>query len=80
MSEFPQCPNHVKKRGCTRSDIFLLNESSDHWTFRCRTCELIWVVSRPAQAARSKFRVAEERLRKKTEERRRREGRPVYFT
>lgn len=80
MSEFPKCPNNVKKRGCERSDIRLLGENEEAWTFTCGTCELIWVVSKPSSAARGKFRAAEEKLRQEAERRHKHESRPLYFT
>lgn len=80
MAEFPKCPNYVKKRGCEKSDLKLLSENTDAWTFTCGTCEIIWVVSKPASAERGKFRAAEEKLRKQAEQRRKHNSRTVFFT
>lgn len=80
MARLPDCPNFVRKRGCSRSDIRLKGEGPDHYTFQCGTCELIWVVSKPTEVAASKFRVEEEKLRQEAIRRRQRESRPRWFT
>ena len=78
--EFPPCANFKAKRECGRSALVLKNEGPDHWTFYCETCRLIQVVSKPTAIVRSRLQSQEEAVRKRMEERRRRERRPVYFT
>ena len=78
--ELPKCVNFVKKRGCDRSDIILRGEGEDHWQFHCRTCKLVWVVSKPTAAVRGRLFKQEDDMRKKAEALRRRDSRPLYFT
>jgi hypothetical protein len=80
MSALPKCPNFVKRRGCERSDLTLIGENEEGWTFRCGTCELIWVCSKPKSIQHGKLRNQEEQLRKQAEARRAREKAPKYFT
>lgn len=55
--ELPLCPNFILKRGCERSDMMLLGEGDDYWTFHCRTCKLVHVVSKQGVQDKSKFEV-----------------------
>ena len=80
MPDLPKCPNFVRKRGCPRSEIQLLGENEDAWTFRCSACELIWVCSKPNSIMGGKERAAQEQLRKEAEMRRLRDSRTIYFT
>jgi hypothetical protein len=80
MAEFPKCPNFTKKRGCEKSDIKLLGENEDAWTFRCATCELIYVCSKPSSKARGQFRAQEEKLRQEAERRKKHDSRRMIFT
>jgi hypothetical protein len=79
MAEFPKCPNFTKKRGCDRSDIKLIGENEEAWTFRCGTCTLVWVVSKSNSIHRGKLRAHEEKLRKEAEARRARDKRTKIF-
>lgn len=79
--EFPQCPNFIKKRGCTRSRLRLLAENEDSWTFTCDTCGLeAWVVTKPTANARAALRRDEERIRQEAVRRRQHDSRTRYFT
>lgn len=78
--DLPPCPNFAKKRGCSRSALLIRAETPDYWTFECATCELTWVVSKPNAVAGAALRKAQEDVRKRTEARRKREARPLWFT
>jgi hypothetical protein len=73
VAELPKCPNFVKRRGCAKSDIKLVGENEEAWSFRCATCELIWICSKPKSIQSGKLRAQEEKLRKEMEARRARE-------
>jgi hypothetical protein len=79
MAELPQCPNFVRKRECNKSDIRLLGEQDDAWTLNCKTCGVIWVVSKPHSVHRAKYRKHEEQLRREAEARRAREKKAKIF-
>ena len=64
--QLPECVNFVKKRGCSRSDMTVLSEQSDSWTLHCRTCKLVWVLSK--EGVRDKNRFETEMRRRKEQE------------
>jgi len=68
VSQIPECVNYVKKGGCWKSDVVLENETSDAWAFRCRTCRLLFVVSKDGVRDKSKFEIAAKRRQQAEEE------------
>jgi hypothetical protein len=61
VAEIPQCVNFVKQGGCWKSDVILEKESPDAWAFRCKTCRLLFVVSKDGIRDKSKFELAAKR-------------------
>ena len=80
MADFPLCRNFKEKRGCARSQVVMLGEGDDHFTFRCETCQLEFVCSKTDAIAASSLRVQQEKLRRRIEARRQFEGRKRIFT
>lgn len=80
MAAIPECVNYVKKGGCWRSDVVLEQEGPEHWSFRCRTCRLLFVVSKDGVRDRSQFEVAAQRRKQVEEEYQRRLSRRKFFT
>lgn len=58
MADIPQCVNFIQKGGCWKSDVFIEKEAEDAWSFRCRTCRLLFVVSKDGVRDKSKFDLA----------------------
>ena len=58
MAEIPNCPNSVNHGGCWKSDVFIEKEAEDAWSFRCRTCRVLFVVSKDGVRDKSKFDLA----------------------
>jgi len=61
VSAIPECVNFVKKGGCWKSDVILERETPEAWSFRCRTCRLLFVVSKDGIRDKSKFELAAQR-------------------
>lgn len=80
MANFPLCRNFKEKRGCARSQVVMLGEGSDHWTFRCETCQLEFVCSKSDAISSAALRVQQENLRRRMESRRKFESRTRIFT
>jgi hypothetical protein len=81
MAELPQCPNFIKKRGCTQSNIVLLSEDSMAWVFHCKPpgCGMINVVSKDGVRDKSKFELAAQRKREAEEAQSRWDSRKKIF-
>ena len=80
MSAIPECVNYVKNGGCWKSDVILEKESPDAWAFRCRTCRLLFVVSKDGVRDKSKFELAAQRRKQVEEEYERRMKKVKIFT
>jgi hypothetical protein len=80
MAEFPICRNFKEHRGCSRSQVVMLGEGDDHYTFRCETCRLEFVCSKTNAIARSALLAQQENLRRRMESRRRHDSGRKIFT
>jgi hypothetical protein len=63
VSAIPNCPNSVKGNGCWKSDVHLVKETEDAWAFKCKTCAVLFVVSKDGVRERSQFDLAAKRRR-----------------
>jgi hypothetical protein len=79
LPNIPDCPNSVKGNGCTKSDPVLEKEGDDFWSFRCRSCKVIYVVSKDGVRERSQFELAAKRKREAEEAYEARIKRRKYF-
>lgn len=79
MANIPECVNFVKKGGCWKSDVVMEKETPEAWSFRCRTCRLLFVVSKDSIRDKSKFELAAQRRKQAEEEYERRMKKRKYF-
>jgi hypothetical protein len=59
--ELPLCANYIKKRGCSKSDMMLIEGNEQGWSFYCRNCKSVQIVSADGVRDRSKFELEEKR-------------------
>ena len=66
--EIPACPNFREGR-CERSDTVHAGESKDGTAnlIICRTCKLLWMISKPKTVGRAQYETKIERMQKATE-------------
>jgi hypothetical protein len=82
VAEIPDCPNFIKKRGCSQSNVILLSEGPDAWVFHCKKpqgCGMINVVSKDGVRDKSKFDLAAKRRQEAEEMQRRWDSRRKIF-
>lgn len=72
MSDIPKC----KRPECPRSDTELIKETEAHFTLRCKTCGLYWVISRTKERAKALHQLRQEKINREL----RKKARPTYFT
>jgi hypothetical protein len=79
MAQIPECVNFVKKGGCWKSDVILERETPEAWSFRCRTCRLLFVVSKDGVRDKSQFELAAKRKKEMEEAYEARMRKKKYF-
>lgn len=67
MAEIPLCQNWLKKRGCSGSDMRLVESNEHGWSFFCKGCSSVQIVSSDGVRDRSKFILAEQRKKEQEE-------------
>lgn len=80
MADLPLCPNFLKRDGtCDRSELRLLGEGPQAFSFMCNCCQLLWMVSKPKTKEAAKYFNQIDKVKKATEEERERARRPLLF-
>ena len=80
MADIPECPNYREKK-CARSDPVYAGETRDQSAdvIICRTCNLLWMVTKPRTNRRAAHENKIERMRQATERDRERARRKLIF-
>lgn len=78
--ELPLCRNFVRKLGCAESKVILIEENDEAWSFGCKTCGCVQLVSKEGVRDKTKFELAAKRTEEETERLRRWNARPKIFS
>ena len=80
MAQLPECPTFREGKGqCERSQLILAFESETFFNFRCLSCGLDWVWTKPRTKQAAIYERDLERVRQRTKQYREQEARARVF-
>jgi hypothetical protein len=80
MADIPSCPN-VREGKCERSDTIWGGETKDQTAdiIFCRTCNLLWMISRPRTVGRARYENKIDKMQKATQYEKEQASRRVFL-